>query len=73
MRPGEVYALDWSAVHLEGGAIRVTRSWCDRSKAYVSPKTKAGVRVVPLSGWLVAELTAHKDRTGGDGLVFPNG
>jgi integrase len=26
--------------------------------------------VVPLSGWLVAELTAHKERSGGVGLVF---
>ena len=73
MRPGEVYALDWSSVDLEGGAIRVTRSWCDRSKTYVAPKTKAGLRVVPLSGWLVAELTAHRARGEGTGLVFPNG
>jgi integrase len=73
LRPGEAYALDWSSVDLEGGAIRVTRSWCDRSKSYVSPKTRAGVRVVPLSGWLVSELSAHKERTGGEGLVFANG
>src|SRR6202000_252428 len=33
--------------------------------------TAAGIRVVPLSGWLVAELAAHKERTSAKGLVFP--
>jgi len=36
----------------------------------VPPKTNAGERVVPLSGWLVAELTAHRERFGSEGLVF---
>jgi integrase len=68
-----VYALDWSSVDLEGGSVRITRSWCERSKTYVAPKTRAGVRVAPLSGWLVSQLTAHKAQGVGTGLVFPNG
>jgi len=72
LRPGEAYALDWSAVDLEGGSLRVERSWDHRGRKFVEPKTKAGVRVVPLSGWLVAELAAHKERSGGAGLVFAN-
>jgi integrase len=52
--------------------LSVLRSWDHRGRKYVEPKTAAGVRVVPLSGWLVAELTAHKEREGGEGLVFAN-
>ena len=32
-----------------------------RGGKFVEPKTKAGSRPVPLSGWLVAELKAHKE------------
>jgi integrase len=72
MRPGEAYALDWSAVDLEHGAARVLRSWDHKGQTFNAPKTKAGERVVPLSSWLVAELQAHRERTGGQGLVFAN-
>jgi len=73
MRPGELFALDGSSVDLEGGKLAVTRSWDNRGRKFVGPKTKAGIRVVPLSSWLVAELTAYKASTGGAGLVFGNG
>lgn len=72
LRPGEAYALDWSAVDLEAGCLRVVRSWDHRGGKFVEPKTAAGVRVVPLSGWLVTELEAHKARSGAEGLVFAN-
>jgi integrase len=72
LRPGEAYGLDWSAIDLEAGCLRVLRSWDHRGRQFVDPKTRAGARVVPLSGWLVAELTAHKERSGADGLVFAN-
>jgi len=72
LRPGEAYALDWSAVDLQAGSVRVLRSWDHRGQTFVAPKTKAGERVVPLSGWLVAELEAHCERVGGEGLVFAN-
>lgn len=70
LRPGEAYALDWSAVDLGAGSLRVTRSWDHRGRKFVEPKTKAGVRVLPLSGPLVAELAAYEERTSGKGLVF---
>jgi integrase len=50
----------------------VLRSWDHRGQKYVEPKTAAGVRVVPLSGWLVSELTAHRERTCSEGLLFAN-
>lgn len=72
LRPGEVYALDWSCVDLEGGSLQVERSWDHLGRKFVQPKTKAGQRTVGLSTWLVAELKAHRERTSGAGLVFPN-
>jgi integrase len=72
LRPGEAYALDWSAIDLEAGCLRVLRSWDHRGGKFVEPKTAAGVRVVPLSGWLVSEFEAYKKRSGGEGLVFAN-
>jgi integrase len=64
LRPAEAYALDWSAVDLEAGCLHVLRSWDHRGDKFVEPKTAAGLRVVPLSGWLVSELAAHKERSG---------
>jgi integrase len=72
LRPGEAYALDWSAVDLKAGQLKVLRSWDHRGWRFVEPKTRAGVRTVPLSSWLVAELTAHRERSSGEGLVFAN-
>lgn len=72
LRPGEVYALDWSRVDLEGGSLQVERSWDHLGRKFVEPKTKAGRRTVGLSSWLVTELRAHRERTSAAGLVFPN-
>jgi integrase len=71
-RPGEAFALDWSAVDLEAKTLHIGRSWDHRGGKFVEPKTAAGHRVIPLSSWLVAELKAHRDRGSGEGLVFPN-
>jgi integrase len=69
LRPGEAYALDWSDVDLDGGCLRVVRSWDHRGGQFVEPKTKAGNRTVPISGCLVEALSAQSDKTG---LVFAN-
>jgi len=53
--------------------LHVRRSWDHRGSKFVEPETSAGQRTVPLSGWLVKELKAHRERTGGTGLVFANG
>lgn len=60
-------------MNLEAGYLQVLRSWDDCGAEFVEPKTKAGIRSIPLSCWLVAELAAHNERTGGTGLVFGNG
>jgi len=72
MRPGEAYALRHADLDLASGNARITRSWDHRSGTFVAPKTKAGNRTVPLSGWLVEALQAHQGLTGRarDELVF---
>jgi integrase len=52
----------------------VTRTWDHRGQKFTESKTTAGNRVVALSGWVVAELDAHKARSDGlaEGLVFAN-
>ncbi len=72
MRPGEAFALRWTDVDLASGNARVHRSWDHRSGTFVAPKTRAGNRTVPLSGWLVQSLQAHLKLTdrSGDELLF---
>jgi integrase len=60
LRPGEAYALVGRTWTWWPGCARVVRSWDHRGGKFVEPKTKAGARVGPLSGWLVTELTAHR-------------
>ena len=73
-RPGETYALDWSAVYLgdERPYFRIERSWCSKGFRYYAPKTKAGRRTVPISEWLASVLREHRATSGGVGLVFPS-
>lgn len=74
MRPGEVYALDWQSVDLDGNRLEVRRSWDHRGRLFVDPKTEAGNRAVPLSAWLVTQLAAHRacaPETAQEALVFP--
>jgi integrase len=73
-RPGEIYALDWSAVYLdvEKPYFRIERSWCSKGFRYYTPKTKAGRRTVPISAWLASVLREHRAASAGAGLVFPS-
>jgi integrase len=72
LRPEEVYALRACDVDLNAGAVRIAPSWDHRGGLFVEPKTRAGIRMAPLSGWLVEELGAHIERSGakGENLVF---
>jgi len=61
MRRGEIVALRWSDIDLDGGKIRVERS-LEETKAglaFKEPKTKAGRRTVGIPASVVAELRAH--------------
>lgn len=47
LRLGELRALKWRNVDLENKVIRVVENW-DREEGPISPKSNAGLRVVPL-------------------------
>jgi len=66
-RPGEIYALDWSWVHLDVGKpyFRIERTWCSKGFRFYPPKTAAGKRTVPISAWLADVLREHRARSGG--------
>jgi integrase len=71
LRRGELMALRWDDVDLDGRRIRVTRAWDVKERAVVAPKSAAGVRSVPMLAELRTHLLEHRLRTGrGDGLVF---
>jgi integrase len=70
LRRGELMALRWEDVDLAAGLIRVERSWDPKERVFVTPKSRAGRRTVPLPAILRDYLDEHKLRTGGDGLVF---
>jgi integrase len=62
LRRGELLALQWGCVDLDGGSIRVERS-LEETKgglAFKGPKSSAGKRTIPLPAQAVAMLRAHK-------------
>ncbi|HVC07160.1 MAG TPA: tyrosine-type recombinase/integrase [Solirubrobacterales bacterium] len=71
LRRGELQALRWDDVDLGRSEIRVSRSW-DQEAGPVAPKSKAGIRTVPILAVLRDYLDALKIATerGGADLVF---
>jgi integrase len=71
LRRGELRALPWSSVDLDGGVIRVEWGWDDH-EGRIAVKSDAGRRRVPIVAGLRRLLIAHKLATGrdGDALVF---
>ena len=65
LRKGEILALKWSDIDFEDDIIRVTKSVAhEGDKPYIKlPKTKAGVRVVPLLAPLKARLLKSKSKS----------
>jgi integrase len=71
LRRGELMALRWADVDLAAGVIRVERSYDDKGRVEIEPKSRAGRRTVPIVGALRDVLVEHKARQGrADGLVF---
>jgi integrase len=73
LRLGELQALHWHNIDLDRNLISIERSW-DRHTGFVAPKSRSGVRRVPLTPTLRRELLNHRLRQGkgGQGFVFPN-
>jgi integrase len=71
LRRGELMALRWDEVDLAVGVIRVERSYDDKGRVEIEPKSGAGRRTVPIVGALRDVLVAHKASQDRDrGLVF---
>jgi integrase len=69
LRLGELQALRWFDVDLAAGVIRVEWSW-DAKEGLIAPKSRKGVRGVPITGALRDYLTTHKALTGRAGTDF---
>jgi len=72
LRRGELQALTDGDVDLAEGVIRVRKSW-DKAAGLVDPKSRAGVRKVPVVGVLRSHLAAHRLRRGSIGGFFFGG
>ena len=71
MRRGELLGLRWEDVDLQAGLIRVERAFDPRAGLFVAPKSRAGVRRVPIAAALREFLIAQRLRAGRtNGLVF---
>lgn len=74
LRRGELQALRWENVDLAGGTIRVERAWDEKSRVFVTPKSRAGRRSVPIPAVLRHHLSELKLASGrSTGLVFGGG
>jgi integrase len=69
LRRGELRALRWEDVDLAAGKIHVQRSW-DDGPGEIAPKSRAGIRTVPILPVLADYLVEHKQRSDGQGVVF---
>jgi integrase len=72
-RIGELLALRWPALDLEGGTLAVRESVFEGK--FQRPKTQKAVRTIPLGRRAVRALSDHRDRTtrrAPDDLVFGN-
>ena len=73
LRQGELLALRWRDIDWEAGRIRVRRNYVRGH--WVTPKSTAGSRAVPLIDTVAGELDRHFKRSayqGDDDLVFPH-
>jgi integrase len=62
LRRGELMALRWTEVDLAAGRLRVERSYDPVARTFGPPKSRAGLRVVPVPAVLCNHLQAHRDR-----------
>lgn len=71
LRRGELQALRWSDVDLAAGVIHVRRSW-DAKEGFIPPKSKKGIRKVPVPAVLRDHLVEHRmgSEHEDEGLVF---
>jgi integrase len=69
LRRGELQALRWEDIDFGRRLIRVQRSW-DQIEGIIEPKSRAGIRTVPMLARLVPILEHAYTLNGGLGLAF---
>jgi integrase len=69
LRPGELRALLWTDVDFDAGVVHVTKAYDEDSQTVKAPKTRNGVRDVPIPAALVPLLKAMHDRSTDDGAA----
>ena len=70
-RRGELLALDWPNVDFKRGVLHVKRSYDPTSGTFGRPKSKHGIRTIPITAALTPYLREHALRSGRrTGLVF---
>jgi integrase len=62
LRRGELMALRWTEVDLVACSLRVERSYDPVARIFGPPKSRAGLRVVPVPAVLRDHLQAHRNR-----------
>lgn len=70
-RIGEILALRWSDVDLVAGTIHITRT--QTRDGYGPPKTKNGIRKVPIGEGTIKQLSRHKVQQNKEKLLFGEG
>src|SRR5690606_17339349 len=71
LRPGELRELRWMDVDLEHGTINVTRAWDSREGRVKPPKSRNGVRTVPIEPSLLPLLRRLHRKANVEALVAP--
>ena len=70
LRLGELLGLEWADIDFERGLIHVRRSW-DPAAGPIAPKSRAGLRVVPMAKVLRGHLAEQRLACAWtEGLVF---
>jgi integrase len=73
LRRGELMALRWADVDTTAGVITITRAYDPKAHVYIGPKSRAGVRRVPMPSALRLALLEHRvasTATEPEALVF---
>jgi integrase len=73
LRPGELRALLWTDVDLNAGLVHVTKAFDEDSKDMKAPKTRNGIRDVPIHANLAPLLSRMKPtepKRAGEYVVF---
>ena len=71
LRPGELRVLTWSDVDLSAGLVHVTRAWDYNDESVKPPKTRNGVRRVPIEPSLLPLLRRMREGKEASALVVP--